>query len=120
MADGSLPVRHSAASASYFTVKLNVVVWVTLFALLLAPPPAVGAVATAVIVTVDEPDGVVKMSLPVPQAATPARDASKMQPAAHCINSRRLAFLLLARPKRLRPSNRPLHQKIPVGVTIGA
>ena len=76
--------------------------------------------AVAVTVTVDVPVGVEKIAVPLPQPETPAKETRSTHPASDCINSRRLAFLLLAKPKRPSPSNRPLHQKIPVGVTIGA
>jgi len=120
MADGDLPVRHFAFSASYFTVRVKDIVLVTLVALVGAPPPVVGPVETAVTVTFELPVGVVKMAVPLPQPESPARAPSSKQAAIPCINSRRLAFLAPASPNRPKPSRRPLHQKIPVGVTIGA
>ena len=84
----------------------------------LGTPPFEDGVAVALTVTVEVPVGVVKAVVP-PQPDSPAREPSSRQTAAHCITNRRLAFLLLASPNRLKASKRPLHQEIPVGVITG-
>jgi hypothetical protein len=102
---------------SYLTVKVNVMVCTT-FSPGIGIPLVLGGVAVAVIVTVDVPVGVVNAVFP-PQADIPDKEPKSRKPAAHCKSSRRRAFRLLASPNRLKPNKRPLHQKIPVGVTIG-
>jgi hypothetical protein len=117
-ADGE-PVRRFDFSVSYCTVRVNCTVCTTLSAGF-GIPELLGGVDVAVIVTVEVPLGVVKAAVPLPQPETPAKETKSMQAASDCINKRRLAFLLPANPKMPRPSNRPAHQKIPVGVIIGA
>src|SRR5579863_678035 len=101
--------------ACHFTVKDNFIDCVTSFLPLVAP---VGdAVAFTVIVEV--PLGVEKVAAP-PHAERPENDPANTMTAAPCISRRCLALRLLDTPKRISPSRRPLHQKIPVGVTRGA
>ena len=92
--------------------------WVALTGMTVVPEKvAVEAVAVSVIVEV--PLGVGKLVFP-PQAESPVSEASRTTTAAHCIRSRRRAFLAPAKANRSMPRRRPDHQGIAVGVTTGA